>query len=518
MGGMGVVVAADDSELGRQVAIKPVPSEDAQASKRLVREARAMARLPLARDAAEVAERTGWTPLLARALILRGECEDRQRQYAAAQATFDRAAKAAAQAQDDAAVIEALALRCLVLGEHLGRPGEALEGRQYIEILLERAGSPPRLRALWLHYLAIMLHANGRQDEALEAVVKAVAIGREIYPDGHVRLVDSIETQGNIEIARGEMDHAEALLREVLAARSAARGPDHMSVSDAYVNLGVLEGTRGRFEEAIAHWERSLAISRAAGSTDCSSVYNIGYTRLALGQWGEAARRFEEALACVERLRAGESTWAGTSATFLGVTLALLGDLDRAGELVERGVKALRGAGSPMVTTALSFAARLALLRGDRAAARRLLDEAKKPEHEPDSVEALAEAELLHVEAGCRTARPAYERAVRAARNEPPVPTVEATTGLATCLIELGSPRDAVAALEPELAHLDRTGADIGAAAAPRFAMARALVASGGDRRRARTLAEFAQDGFATLGAPGKRRAAEVARWLARHR
>ncbi len=44
-GGMGLVVAAHDAELGRLVAIKLVASDDSQARRRLVREAQAMAQL-----------------------------------------------------------------------------------------------------------------------------------------------------------------------------------------------------------------------------------------------------------------------------------------------------------------------------------------------------------------------------------------------------------------------------------------------------------------------------------------
>jgi serine/threonine protein kinase len=44
-GGMGLVVAAYDSELGRSVAIKLVAGDSDQARRRLVREAQAMARL-----------------------------------------------------------------------------------------------------------------------------------------------------------------------------------------------------------------------------------------------------------------------------------------------------------------------------------------------------------------------------------------------------------------------------------------------------------------------------------------
>ena len=51
-------------------------------------------------------------------------------------ATLDRAATAAAQAQDDALIAEALATRFYVLGERLGRPADAMAGRS-----LHRAGA-----------------------------------------------------------------------------------------------------------------------------------------------------------------------------------------------------------------------------------------------------------------------------------------------------------------------------------------------------------------------------------------
>ncbi|HYU15556.1 MAG TPA: hypothetical protein VEL05_05785, partial [Candidatus Acidoferrum sp.] len=156
--------------------------------------------IPLADQAAAAGERTGWSPLLARALILRGDCQDRRRRYEGAMETFERAATVGAQARDDAAVVEALAHRFLVLGEHLGRPGEALEGRRFIELALERAGRPPRLRAKWLHFLAIMLLAERRLDEALAAELEAIVLWRQILPAGHIYIMDSLETEANIEL------------------------------------------------------------------------------------------------------------------------------------------------------------------------------------------------------------------------------------------------------------------------------------------------------------------------------
>ncbi|HKE14718.1 MAG TPA: protein kinase [Kofleriaceae bacterium] len=471
--------------------------------------------LPIARAAADAAQQVGWSPLEARALILRGECEDRQRLYPAALATYDRAATVAARSQDDASIVEALARRFLVIGDHLGRPVEAIEGRRFIEVALERAGSPPRLRALWLHYLAIVLHARAEEDAALAAENESVATWRQLVPPGDVHLVDSLETLGNIEISRRQFDHADALLREVLAAKIAARGSESLAVSDTYTNLGVLEASRGRLAPAIEHWEHAVTISRAVGAVDCTSLMDIGMARYELGQWGAAAQAQSEALACMERERPGESFWIGFSAAQLGDDLMALGELDRAGALIDRSVSILRSGGSPELAGELGAAARLALVRGDRAAARARIDEAVKAGGESRPQVLLARAELVRAESGCRQARQPFAAALASAPPDSPSFRAAARTGLAECLIDLGRPADALAALEPELAALDQADAEPAARARPRFAIARALVASGGDRARARSLAEAAQGGFAGLGAGGEARAAAVARWLA---
>jgi eukaryotic-like serine/threonine-protein kinase len=472
--------------------------------------------LPLARQAAETGERTGWSPLLARALILRGDCEDRQGMYKAALATYESAATVAARSQDDALIADALARRFLVLGEHLGRPAEALEGRRYIELALERAGRPQHLRAMWLHFLAIMLHSTQRQDEALEAEVEAVSIWRQIVPAGHVNLVDALETQGNIEIARGQYDRAEDLLQEVLAAKIAARGSQHLSLADTYTNLGVLEVMRGRWRLAIDNWERSVSVSRAAGGASCIATLDIGLVRYEVGQWRAAIEVAREAQRCMEVHRPGESTWVGVASAHVGRVLLALGELDRAGELLPRAIDVLRSAGSPEVAASLADAARLALLRGDRAAARARLDEAVKADKTGGPAVALARAEFARAESGCAAARPAYERAIEAARQDSTSTRSAARCALAECMLAGGKPSEALAAIEPELAWLDEVGADPAAAARARFAAARALVASRGDRHRARSLAVAARDGFASLGAPGRKRSDDVARWLTR--
>jgi tetratricopeptide (TPR) repeat protein/predicted Ser/Thr protein kinase len=465
--------------------------------------------LPLAREAAETGESTGWAPLSARALLLRAECENRTRDFTAALATFNQAANVGAEAKDDTVVVDALAGRFFVLGERKGKPAEALAMRGFVELALARAGQPPRSRAIWLHNLAIILLAQEKFDEALTAEVDAVATWRMIVAPGHPYLIDSLETEGNIQIFRGEFDRAEALLLEVLKEKIAAHGPNHVVVADTLENLGVLEAQRGNLPAAIEHWERGAAIERAAGALSTEAIFNLGTAKLYVGRLHAAAEDLTTALAIAERDAPGSSRWVGLTADALGVTLAALGERDRAAALLDRAIEALRASGTPSVVDALAHASRLALLRGDRTTAKARLAEAVKVTRGQKPLIALAEADIKRAGAGCRAARAGYELAIRLAQKESDRSVeTNATLGLGECLTELGAGAEAVTTLEALVKWLGEVHADAEAAAPPRFALARALVASGGDRARAKSLAAQARDGLF-----GSARAA-AARWL----
>lgn len=471
--------------------------------------------LPLAQQAAGIAERTAWPPLLARALVLRGICENRQDRYEQSVATLDRAATAAAQAQDDALIAEALATRFYVLGERLGRPADAMASRRFIEIALERAGQPKRQRALWLHSLAVVLLGQSKTDEALAAQKEATATWRQLVPAGHTDLIDSLQTQANIHSTRGEFDAAAALLDEAMTSEVAASGPDHPRVAVVLTNVGLLRVLRGDVPGAVDQWERALAIQRRAKIADWIAAYNVGFARLTLGRWNDAHRELTAALASAESVAPGQTRPVAWCAAAAGAALTALGQLDRAEAMLARAVSAARAAGDMSIGEALAYTAYLALARGDVAAAKAHLAEAEKLAPEKSPFMAVVRADIARAEQGCAEGQRAYQAALAATKPDSLLEKTAATTGLAECLIELGDAAGAVAAIEPRVAWLDQVGADPGAAARARFALARALVASGGDRVRARSLAESARAGFATLDAPGQKRAAEVARWLA---
>ena len=440
--------------------------------------------LPLAQKAADVGERTGFAPLLAHALVLRGECEDRKHQYAAAQATYDRAAGAAARAKDDASVVEALARGSLVVGSHMGRPAEALTGRRFIDLTLERAGEPPRVRALWHHILAILLLTQERYDDAFAAERDAVETWRKVLPPRHVYLIDSLETEGNIEVGRGQFEHADALFQEVLAARLASRGPNDPSVADVLTNLGTLEGSRGNLPAALGYLERATTIARAAGVPNYLASYNLGLAQADAGRWRAAIATLAAAHDTAEREAPGDSVYLGEVAIWLGAAHLALGEVAAATALIERGLATARAAKSGALLEPLALSARAALARRDVATAKSRLEEiAQRGDDGGVSLALLVRAELAQKERGCGEARPLFERALAAVKKDgEPLVKSAATVGLGECLLELGKPAGAVALLEPHVAWLHDVSAEPEAAAAAKQTLARALDRSRGER------------------------------------
>ena len=433
--------------------------------------------LALAEEAVAVGERTAWTPLTSRALVLRGECYDRLRRYPDALATYESAATAAAQARDHQLVVDALARAFLVRGDHLGRRAEALAARPYLELALESAGQPPRARAMWLHFLAILTYEDpSLRDEAAAHENEALALLQKVLPPDHVYIVDSLETLANVEAQRGRFDESKKLLDRVLAARTAARGPNDISIADALTNLGGLEIQRNQPLAAVDYLERAQATARAAGARHTTSLYNLAIAQFDLGRWHSAASSYALSLAGSEAAAGGaDSRDVAEAAIFLGVVELALGDLAQGRPMLARGVVLARKSGSPTLTTALTHAARLSLRDGDRVAARARLAEARALPATNGPLLTLVSAELERAEGGCARATEPFRNAVAEASHEGQRSVQSAgVVQLAECEIARGDFGAAEQLLAPEVAWLAESGADEIAATPARAALARA--------------------------------------------
>jgi tetratricopeptide (TPR) repeat protein len=409
--------------------------------------------------------------LVARALVIRGECEDRLGRHEAALASYRLAAKSASQARDHRVVADALARAFFVEGDHLGRRADALKARPFIELAVESAGQPDDVRAEWLHFLAILLYDDPTHvDEAARHERESLDIRRRTLPEGHVYIVDSMETLANVEAARRNFTESEQLLKQVLAARIASRGPTDATVSSAYNNLGVLEVRRGNLVAATDYLQSAVDIANAAGRPNSAAVFNLAILQLDLGRWRAAASTFTAALALSEP-RGADSRDVAEAATFLGAALIAAGDIERGRPFLARGVEAARRSQSPMLSSALAHAAHVALLDGDLAKARALRDEAAALPSTNKPLQLLVAAELAQRDRGCAAARPTFVQVIENADGQSFERTT-ATLALAACERDAGDHAGARERLEAELGLLVSAKAEEDVLARVRAALA----------------------------------------------
>jgi tetratricopeptide (TPR) repeat protein len=472
--------------------------------------------LPLAQQAVEIAERAGWDPLIAKAQIQLGHSLSHNNDGQGALAAFQRAATAAARGKSDDDVAQALISQMFTVAYTLGRPDDALAMKPYIELALDRAGQPPRIRGHWLHHLAVAYIVKERYDDALAAETDALAIFETLFPPDHVEVVDSVSALGNIQMWRGELALAKGYFERALAARRAMADPD---LGGSYTNLGLVEARLGNMAAAMANYERADELEAKNPMPSWVAPVNLGLARIDSGAWSKARDPADRAYAAAQRQAPGKSLPVAVTAATRGVERLVHGDLAAAHAAFDEALAAAEDPGMRQDVRGARVLA--ALAGGDVAAARAELAAG-------DVVDAgtrrsaplgLARAALAQQRGDCKAAVPAYEAAAAAAEASGELYMItEATFGIADCEVVLGAAAAAVRRAEARVAWLESQDAEPGALARGRWTLARALIAAGGGeagRVRALALAEAARAGYVTLGAPGKARAAAIQRWIA---
>jgi tetratricopeptide (TPR) repeat protein len=184
-----------------------------------------------------------------------------------------------------------------------GRLAEA--ERIYRQILAADARNPDGL-----HLLGMIVHADGRNDAAVEMISEAIAINQSV-PHYHSNL-------GTILQAQGKLEEALACFERALALK-----PD---LAEVHSNYGNILQAQGKLDEAAARQERALALK-----PDCAEAYfNLGNIRKAQGNLDEAVNCYEQALALKPALV--------TAQTNLGSVLYTQGKLDEAIVWLERAL------------------------------------------------------------------------------------------------------------------------------------------------------------------------------------
>jgi tetratricopeptide (TPR) repeat protein len=290
--------------------------------------------------------------------------------------------------------------------------------------------------------------------------------------------------------AEGHADRSPELRDREIALLERIYGASHPRIAVAYANLaGDLDAT-GQFGAAVDEYRKAIAMQEQLFGPDVPmlSIYynNFGSTLTDAGRYDEAKPAIEHALALVAPL--------GPTNPHNVLPLVSLAQLDRRTRdydatlsAADRGIAIVDGGGDAEVR----FLPALLVVRGTAL---------------------LAKGDAAAAEASCARALALQEKQDVLGPDRIQLEAEDALTCIGEARMAEGHPADALAPLERSVSLTRRM--DPGELALAKLALARALVASGGDGDRARALAEEAR---ATLrAAPGRERdAADADAWLA---
>jgi tetratricopeptide (TPR) repeat protein/tRNA A-37 threonylcarbamoyl transferase component Bud32 len=371
-----------------------------------------------------------------------------------------------------------------VLAMQPERVAEINEVRLAAEAALDRAGRPRAESERFARNLVAMHSQAGRHEEATVAARAALAAAGD---DPWTRAA-SLDMLAKSLIPSGKTDELLVAARESLALWEELLGPDHPRVADVLATIGNALRQRGDFDEADRVLTRALRIQENVLGPEHLDLWvtlkSLAWLSAARGDV-EATRRHGKRLVALL-----EKTAADKPGMILNGVAQYAGALAQAGAYDEAIVE-LQGA--------LAFAKAHELEQDYRAGIAGLylgvtLNKAKR---------------WREADAACTTAMPI----IAASFGE----TSDAVGALVLCqgVARLGQKKPARAIIERAYGLIDDGDSEPGELADVRFALARAIVAEGGDRARAIELAKQARAELAAGSKALARDLAEVDAWLA---
>lgn len=190
----------------------------------------------------------------------------------------------------------------VVLGElyaELGLFDEALPLLDRAETSqLEAGGDARALVARARRGQSAVLLARGELDDAEARIRDALALHRETLGSTDPEVAEDLDRLAMVLRQRGDLDGLEAAVRESLAIRRAAFGERHEKVADSLNNLAVVLRERTDYTGAEEHYRRALDIRLAElgrrHPDTADTLNNLAALLYFQGRWGEAHERFVE--------------------------------------------------------------------------------------------------------------------------------------------------------------------------------------------------------------------------------
>ncbi|MCA9690977.1 MAG: serine/threonine protein kinase, partial [Myxococcales bacterium] len=446
--------------------------------------------LKVARGALRIAEELGWSPLIASARVVECVLLARTNAYAEAEVAGVAAYKEAAKVRAWHTAANAATSLVTIVGFSLARPAEGRMWAEHAEIALALAGDPLRLgEASRLIHLATLHQTAGEHGEAKALNERALAIRTAALGPLHPEVAAAYSNLGLNLRDLADFDQAEVMYERSLAIRTEALGDAHPDIATSLTRLAGLHSDRGEYAEAVALYERAIATQERVFGPEhldvTNSLNNLATVHQKTGAYAEAAALHERVLATREKALGREHPMFALSLINLGGTRWAMGDLEEARRMFERALdiqEKTLGPEHPQVAITLLNLSEYSRHSGEHARARALLERA-----------------LTIFEAKLGADHPV---------------TAGALGNLGGIALDEGRPAEALPSLERAVAIFDSHEGVQELELEHRFALARALVETGGDRARALAEARKAADGWRDAGEGRAKERAEVERWI----
>ena len=225
------------------------------------------------------------------------------------------------------------------LGETLDELGDreasVARFREALEIRRRTLGPEDDLTTLTMIRLARMLMLTGEIDQAEAMAREARDIRRAVHGPRHRETAPATEALGLIlGRARTDREQGELLLREALAIREEAFGPDDPRIDRALLPLATLISEMGKVDEGERLVRRSIEIQRRVFGPDHPGLaYRLGNLGYVLGEAGkrkDAEAVYRDVLRRFQELYPGDYPYTATTLNNLGAQLSMQGQLDSA--------------------------------------------------------------------------------------------------------------------------------------------------------------------------------------------
>jgi eukaryotic-like serine/threonine-protein kinase len=264
----------------------------------------------------------------------------------------------------------------------LFEPGLALVERE-MGLLASLPRTRPEARAAALRRRGNLLTLKGDLESAEAALREATDLRRTAGAEASAEYAEDMDQLAAVLRPRGALDEAERLLRASHDIRVRRFGPRSPEVAISLNNLAIMAREGGRFDEAEALYRECLDIRREKLPPDhpdvASTLVNVVALQRQTGRFGEAESLARESLALHRKLYGEDHAFTAGAANALASVLLKLARFDEA-ERVLREVLVYwerhEGRAHPNAVATLNNLASACLGRGDLATAETLQREA----------------------------------------------------------------------------------------------------------------------------------------------